>query len=324
MNESHDEDYPLISVIVPVYRVEKYLEQCVCSICNQTYTNLEIILVDDGSPDRCPQMCDDFAETDKRIRVIHKLNGGLSDARNTGTEWAAGEYILYVDSDDFVHTDMIRRMYCAMTESSSQAAVCSFCSFAKEAEILKCRFQNKIRFYSGDMATREMLYQRIENTACGKLLPRSICEHFLFPVGRFYEDLFVMYKMLYYCENIAFLDQPLYFYRNNPDSIMHRPFSVKSFDLLDAADEIVCFAQENKPSLLPAAKARKFSAYAQVLRWMPDSVQFARQLEIWKEIKNYRWNMLCDKNARLKNRLGALCTLLGRRIFKEIANKFSR
>lgn len=327
MNEFCDENIPLISVIVPVYRAEDYLEQCIRSICSQTYTNLDIILVDDGSPDKCPQICDDFAKLDGRIRVIHKTNGGMAEARNVGTIQALGEYILYVDSDDIIHIDMIKRMYCYMIKSCAQAAICNYCAFESEVELLNCKFQEIIQRYNGVEAAREMLYQRIENTPWGKLLPRTVCEQFPFPTGRLYEDLFVMYKMLYCCNNIIFLDQPLYFYRlNNPNSVMHRTFSSKTFDLIDAGDEIVNFAIANDQTLLAAAKARRFSAYSQVLRWIPnsDKEHQKRQMEIWNEIKKYRWDMIFDRNARMKNRLAALCTLLGRKTFKLIANRVSR
>lgn len=116
---------PLISVIVPIYNVEKYLARCVDSIVNQTYKNLEIILVDDGSPDRCPKMCDDYAEKDSRIKVVHKKNGGLSDARNAGMAVATGEYISFIDSDDYVSDDFFECLLDVMNKENSDIAECS-------------------------------------------------------------------------------------------------------------------------------------------------------------------------------------------------------
>ena len=118
----------LISIIIPIYKVEEYLDECISSVINQTYTKLEIILVDDGSPDSCPKMCDDWAKKDSRIRVIHKTNGGLSDARNAGIEVATGEYIAFVDSDDYIKPDMIAKLYAALCKEEADISACGILS----------------------------------------------------------------------------------------------------------------------------------------------------------------------------------------------------
>lgn len=323
MIPSDNKAYPLISVVVPVFNVEKYLEQCVYSICEQSYTNLEIILVNDGSSDSSPQICEKLHKGDIRVKVIHKHNGGPAEARNAGTMSAKGDLILYVDSDDYIYKDMILWMYQAMIEANTQAAICKMRN--THSDLLLTQSKIKKSKYSGKDISKQMLYQHISNGPVCMLLPKAICLENPFPVGKMHEDLFVTYKMVYQCRDIVLLDEALYIYRQNPDSIMHRPFSTKLFDAIEAVNEMISFAYNVDISLLAAANARKFSLYAQILRAVPDSdlSLISKQIELWNYIKSYRWKMMTDRNARLKNRLAALCTLFGRKIFKTIANKVS-
>lgn len=165
---------PLISVVVPVYNVEQYLEQCVESIRQQTYRNLEIILVDDGSPDNCPKICDILAQKDKRIKVIHKENTGTADARNIGVEQANGDYIIFVDGDDWIHKDLISIFYRTLIESSATAVSCEYKITNGEVKEKKIFIDYKIS--TGLEATEWCLYQKIKNGPCAILLPIEICK----------------------------------------------------------------------------------------------------------------------------------------------------
>lgn len=311
---------PLISVIVPVYRVEKYLMQCVESIRNQTYSNLEIILVDDESDDKCPEICDEFSKKDKRIKVIHKENGGLSEARNVGTKNATGQYIIYVDSDDWIHTQLISILYDIIKKSGVQAVTYRYQRKSSALSIVKNSITYKI--YSGQEMAEKSLYQKTETGACAALLPAEVCKAIPFPKNRLYEDLFTTYKYYLSCSKVAYLPLKLYYYRNNPNSIMNQKFTLKMFDEIDAVNEIVSFIQKTMPDLLPAAYSRKYSAYAQVLRWMPrqisDSGLIEKRNEIWSFLTQYRVKMIFDRKARIKNRIGAICTLLGYKLFQRI------
>ena len=313
---------PLISVVIPVYRVEKYLEQCVKSVQNQTYKNLEIILVDDGSDDSCPQICDKFAAKDNRIRVIHKENGGLADARNIGTKKATGQYIIYVDSDDWIHEKLLSISYEVLKESGVQAVVyrCRRVPDLPYKKINKSHYSYRI--YSGKDMAEKSLYQKIETGACVALLPLEICKAIPFPKNRLYEDLFTTYKYYLDCSQIAYLPVKFYYYRNNPNSIMNQKFTIKMFDEIDAANDIVEYVQKHIPDLLPAAYSRKFSAYAQVLRWMPKDIEdeslIKMREEIWTFLKQYRLKMIFDSKARRKNHVGAICTFLGCKIFQRL------
>jgi glycosyltransferase involved in cell wall biosynthesis len=323
-------ELPLISVVIPVYKTEAYLARCVESVRGQTYQNLEILLVDDGSPDNCPALCDGYAAQDARVRVLHKPNGGLSDARNAGTLAAQGEYITYVDSDDWIEASMIARLYNALAAQGAEIAVCGYQSTTGSGALPQPDAQ-PAEYLSGPQAMEQMLYQqKIENSAWGKLYPLTAARRHLYPVGRLYEDLFTTYRLLYEARRVAVLPQKLYYYFTNEASIMHQSFTPRMFDALDAADEIEAFVQQQCPQYLPAARARKFSAYSQVLRWMPTEKQpqkseQSEQIEIeqkrraiWAFLTAYRWQMARDKNARAKNRAAALATLLGQTIFVKL------
>ncbi len=312
---------PLISVIVPIYNTEKYLRECIESIQRQTYGNLEIILVDDESTDHCLAICDELALKDHRIKVIHKENGGAADARNVGTLQANGEYIIYIDSDDWIHIDMFQILYEALRKTGAQAASCEYQTDKYRIQRIK-RTEISCESCIAYQITEKYLYQKMKNGPCAILLPAQVCKANLFPQGRLYEDLFTTYRFFWSCPKTVCVDPPLYFYRDNPDSAMHRAYTPRMFDEIDAVEEIVDFAKREAPTLLPAAYSRKFSAYAQVFRWIPaeqkDEELSKKQDELWKFLVEYRWKMFFDNKARWKNRIGALCTLLGRYIFQRI------
>ena len=312
---------PLISVIVPIYNTEKYLRECIESIQRQTYSNLEIILVDDESTDHCLATCDELALKDHRIKVIHKENGGAADARNVGTLQANGEYIIYIDSDDWIHIDMFQILYEALRKTGAQAASCEYQTDKYRIQRIK-RTEISCESCIAYQITEKYLYQKMKNGPCAILLPAQVCKANLFPQGRLYEDLFTTYRFFWSCPKTVCVDPPLYFYRDNPDSAMHRAYTPRMFDEIDAVEEIVDFAKREASPLLPAAYSRKFSAYAQVFRWIPaeqkDEELSKKQDELWKFLVEYRWKMFFDNKARWKNRIGALCTLLGRYIFQRI------
>lgn len=181
----------LISIIVPVYNMEQYLDRCVASILHQTYTDLEIILVDDGSSDSSPSMCDEYARQDSRIKVIHKRNGGLSDARNAGLSVATGSYIGYVDSDDWIEPNMYERMYKACIQNDAQIAVCKYKAVFKDRTIDKGSDETVV--LSREELLNIYIFEHkkyvIYNSVWSKLFKRELVEDMLFPVGRNSEDI---------------------------------------------------------------------------------------------------------------------------------------
>ncbi len=212
----------LISVIVPIYKVEKYLDKCVNSIINQTYTDLEIILVDDGSPDNCSAMCDEYAKQDRRIKVIHKANGGLSDARNAGLDICKGEYIAFVDSDDWLEDNYIKIMYDQIIEDKSDMVICGYQRVDEHNKVLNVdriatnivRYDNSNKF---ELLFHNNSIARI--VAWNKLYARHIFDTLRYPIGRIYEDEFVIYDVINNCNKITLLPDVLYNYLVRNDSI---------------------------------------------------------------------------------------------------------
>ena len=208
---------PLITVIVPVYNVEAYLAECLDSILAQTHRNLEILLVDDGSPDRCPQICDEYAQKDSRIRVIHKPNGGLSDARNAALEVATGEYIGFVDSDDWIAPDMMEYLLQGLIGCRASISCC------EPTNVYTYRMEYKNiptdQVVTAETALNELFFDRMENYAWNKLYKAELWKDVRFPVGKNFEDILTIYKTFERADRIALLREPKYFYRIRPDSI---------------------------------------------------------------------------------------------------------
>lgn len=211
----------LISVIVPVYNVEKYLQRCVDSIVNQTYKNLEIFLVDDGSPDDCGAICDEYARKDKRIIVIHKENGGLSSARNAALDVAAGDYIMFVDSDDWVEPDFCMKALKMAIVHHVQIVAYGYQSFYMENGKTKKRYTNKPRLVDSSEAIRHLILRDdvIYNYAWNKIYERSLFENIRYPFGLLYEDNAVTYKLIARAKDIYVSDAILYNYVIRKDSI---------------------------------------------------------------------------------------------------------
>lgn len=244
---------PLISVIVPVYKVEPWLERCVESIRNQDYDRLEIILVEDGSPDQCGAICDAFSRMDDRIRVIHRKNGGLSAARNSGLDICRGEYIGFVDSDDVIHPEMYSRLYVDILTHNTRLAFCqplmcydsSICFPPMKAEST-CRSSHDL--------IRESLQDIKWFAAWTKLYHRSLFEGIRFPEGRTNEDYPTTLRVFSRCDQVVVNYNKLYAYCKREGSITTSPFSKHSFDQIISAKEVFLFIREKYPDCIgPAA-----------------------------------------------------------------------
>lgn len=223
-----EKKYPLISVIVPIYKVEQYLEKCLESIVNQTYANLEIILVEDGSPDRCGEICDDYARKDARIRVIHKENGGLSDARNRGMDIMTGEFVTFIDSDDYVRKDYIEKLYEPIGEDTASISMCDIQPVNERGEYLEEKKESAAVILSGEEVILHELRGKWEFvTAWGKLYPAIIFENLRFPLQRVYEDEYVFPEIFLEQERVAYVQSPVYFYLQRDESIMGEGYSAK-------------------------------------------------------------------------------------------------
>lgn len=250
------EQKPLISVIVPIYRVERYLSKCVESILNQTYRHLEIILVDDGSPDGSGAICDEFAEKDSRIRVIHKENGGLSDARNAGIQVAGGEYLAFVDGDDWIEPDMYEAML-GLTEKYGAKLVCAGRYDENDSTgemVIGLCPQREEALPGTEVVRRIFRWDGLDSSACDKLFHREIFHNIRFPVGRVVEDVPTIYRVVLLSEKAAMLPKPAYHYVHREKSITTASFSEKSFHTSENAAMVYEDIRKNHPELEPDAR----------------------------------------------------------------------
>lgn len=243
----------LISVIVPVYKVEAYLDKCVQSIVDQTYKNLEIILVDDGSPDSCPAMCDVWAEKDRRIRVIHQPNAGSGAARNTALDAAQGELIAFVDSDDYIAQDMFEHLYGLIIHGADIAECSHVDVFDNHATFH--REDSCVRTYTAQEGMAEHIRDRIfRQLIWNKLYRREILGDIRFPVDKKIDDEFFTYQALGKAKVLIRSEKVCYAYRQQPDSVMHQVFSLHRLQAVEAKCQRLELLQEHFPALVPLAK----------------------------------------------------------------------
>ena len=256
----------MISVIIPIYNVAQYLSQCVDSVLSQSYQDLEIILVDDGSTDECPKICDDYQQKDVRIRVVHKENGGLSDARNAGMKKATGEWTLFVDSDDWIDQEAIAKLY--------QFAIDNRCDivqgglfYAYQDHLLyrqATKVEQKRTVLERDDAMRELIINdRVKNFAWGKLYKADLIRDLFFPVGKYFEDCFWQHLVMDRIARYGIIDEPLYYYRQRNDSISGMP-SNRLNDLLEGNKERLNFIHERYPKLYPLMKRKYDDLYSRM------------------------------------------------------------
>lgn len=256
----------LISVIIPVYKVEKYINKCIDSIINQTYANLEIILVDDGSPDNCGKICDEYAEKDNRIKVIHKKNGGLSEARNYGIDISKGRYIAFVDSDDYVSDNYIEYMYKLLKDNNADMSICGIQIVNDEHKKYKV-VETNVDVYTTEEAFENLLYaEGIEVAAYGKLYPKEYFDDVCFPVGEKYEDTAIMAVLMNKAKKIVFGSQKCYFYYTRPGSISRSGFNKNELDYIKNVKSMLAYIRQNYPDIENAILRYQLYSNFRILR----------------------------------------------------------
>jgi len=319
-------DKEIISVIVPVYNVQQYIEQCVESILSQTYTNLEIILVDDGSSDNCPAICDSYAEEDSRIRVIHKQNGGLSDARNVGVARATGDYIGFVDSDDWIDNTMYETLYSLIKKYDADISEVGIkYQYANRTEYVKI---GNTAGLSRDEAMCGFLdrTKNIQGSVWGKLYKASIAKKLEFPVGKLHEDGYYTYKAIYAVNRYAIGVECLYNYRQNrKGSIMSTQIlddnQRSRTDIIEAFEERNSFFHDLGESVFESkAKAYYYRTLITYLR--KSNIQSAAsekmRVTIAKKVNSQHMEILKNPNLHLTWKIKYLCLrVIDTKIFRE-------
>lgn len=230
----------LVSVIVPIYNVEQYLPRCIESILAQTYKNFELILVDDGSPDKCPEICEKYAEKDNRISVIHKINGGLSDARNAGLDIAKGDFITFVDSDDMIAPNAIEILLNAFKESNADIVITTrYNVFSEQNKICLTANSGDLRIVNPNEAEKTIFCENTRWEAWGTLYKAELFENEEFPVGKLYEDLALVPLIVLKANKVCFADTAIYYYFRRTDSIMADSKVRVKIDLLEICKMLI-------------------------------------------------------------------------------------
>lgn len=298
----------MISVIVPVYKVEKYLNKCIESIINQTYKNLEIILVDDGSPDNCPSICNEYAKKDDRIKVIHKENGGLSDARNVGIDAATGSYISFVDSDDYIAPDFLEIMHSTMLRENADLVICNYCYIDDNENILESN--NKNSPVKDEVLTQNQIYEKLNYsfgwwyyvTAWNKLYRRELFDTIRFPKGKLNEDDFIAHEIFFACKRIVTIEKMLYFYVQRQGSIMSSTVTVRNLDEIEGFCKRISFYHMNglEQYVCGSSQIMKHNYAKYMVKIKPTTkTEKQRISEIKKLFKDTYFS--CKENRSIKN-----------------------
>lgn len=324
MNE--DMKNPLISVIVPCYNVEEYLPKCADSLLAQTYKELEIWLVDDGSPDSCGQICDDYALKDERIKVIHKKNGGLADARNAAIDKATGEWIVCVDSDDYVSEDYIETLYGLVERNHCKVGVAWHHSFMEETEpnVIQPQYQEFV--FNNIEGIEKMFYQELFDTAAwAKIYHRSLFETGIrYPFGLIYEDLPTTYLLFLNADKVAFCNKIVYYYLLRKNSLEGQPFNVRKLNSALTIIESIQSHYHDLTKVVKAVRCRLLCFCLHILLEMPADYADERKIILERYVKENRLKVLLDLRARKKARVAALLSYLGMGTLRKVLKKTNK
>lgn len=313
----------LISVVVPVYNVDKYLSICVNSILSQTFRELDIILVDDGSTDNSYQICEKFAASDKRIRVIHQQNKGLSGARNAGLDIVRGEYVFLVDSDDFITNDIIERMLEVALKTEADIVVCNNirCSENdnRDTVYIPEHSDEIIQLTGSDKIKSFLTKSDIKVCAWGKLYKSSLFKSIRYPEGRYHEDNFTTYKLVDLAQKITIIQQIGYIYRNTSTSITNEKFSMKRWDEIIGKLEQLDYVKHKYPCFSKFAETGVVYGCNQMIGLMGRSSYYDDKLyqELYTYYHLYIWSYLCS-NATLKGKLISIIAFISPKLATNI------
>lgn len=315
---------PAVSVLIPAYNASAYLKESLESVAGQSFRDLEVVIVNDGSTDNTPEVASRFCSLDERFRLINRPNGGIAAARNTALDAATGRYICFVDADDRLYEDTVSLLMDGI-ESQGVRMVSGAISRRFDHHPVRRRRWRRLNFRQ---ATEALLYQRgLDSGPYAKLYHRSVFDSYRYREGIIYEDLDLIYRLIDEVGEIAVTSDVVYYYRPNPQSIMNR-FTRSRLDVLDVTRRIEEYMAEHHPELQRAARDRRLSANFNMyglLALCGDSVSAPdTRRECWELIKDYRLESLIDPHVRLKNRLGILLSYLGSGIFGAVAKRYYR
>lgn len=315
---------PLISIIVPVYKVERYLDKCVKSILSQTFTDFELILVDDGSPDQCGKMCDEYAKMDDRVKVIHKENGGISDARNAGIDIACGDFISFVDSDDYISRDMYEILYNLIKTYNADISMCNYYRISEDGKIQQGKVRDMVQCFNKETALKELLLERIfGNHVWGRLYKKELFSNIRFPKGVNYEDIGITFLLFAKCNNIVYSNKKKYFYVTREGNITGTKSESNIRDYMNMTKRRYQFIDNNFPQLNIYNVLRLSINYINVHLWaaLNGLEDFYKDIEneylLFKRItKKKKFKIMWYMN--FKEKIHFIFLLLNRYLYKKL------
>ena len=307
---------PLVSVIIPVYNTAKHLPTCLNSIINQTYQNLEIIVIDDGSTDNSSEIIKQYNEKDNRIKAFTQKNQGLSAARNTGLKNATGKYVTFVDSDDMIETNMIEKLLLALEKTKSDISVCSFkerTTNGKEKHFNKNNYSRKV--LNTEQALKAMLKEQgFMLSATMKLYPLNFFKNVSFPVGKLHEDVGTTYRLFLKAKQIVFIPDELYIYVHHEDSIISQTFNDHKFDLIILTDQMCNDIDGIFPNLKKVTNERRIRARFSILRQIP--LHHPKTRSIINYLKSHQDYITNNPEATTADRIALHLALFNPNLFK--------
>lgn len=315
----------MISVIVPIYNIKQYLPRCIESILNQTYKDLEIILVNDGSNDGSNIVCENYLKQDNRIVLYNKKNGGLSDARNYALDRMKGEYVTFVDGDDCIEYDYIECLYNLIQSNKDVSiSIVDKVIFSKDDELKSIKEKNKCILSKEEIIKKMLLRNGASHTAWGKLYKRELWDDIRFPLNRLYEDYLTIYKVFEHVEKVAYSDAKKYFYFQRNDSIMNSKLTINKLSEVDVADEMNDYIINKYPSCKDESYDLKVSIYLKNLKNIlnnnsNDFIEYQeRIIDFIKKEKKY---ILKAKGILLKEKIKVIFLLINKKFFLFIYNR---
>lgn len=315
-------DKPLVSIIIPVYNVKKHIKRCIKSVENQTYKNLEIILVDDGSTDGSGDLCKELLKQDDRIIMVSQSNKGLSAARNAGIDICHGDFITFVDSDDVIEKDYVEYLLGLLLENKSDFSICAHKEIKNNKTFHDCGKGLSEKQYTPEECLKDMLNERgFTVSAWGKLYSKKLFKNIRFPEGKLHEDLSTTYKLILQSKKITYGQEPKYLYYQNKTSITNSGFNEQKLSIIDQTDEMCKEILQQYPKLVDTTIARRVHARFSVLRLMVSEKNLSEDMQKEKKIiktflKNHKKYILNSPNAPKRTKIAMRTLSLGEPVFK--------
>lgn len=312
---------PEISIIVPVYNVEKYLKKCIDSIISQTYKNIEIILIDDGSTDKSGEICDEYASNDNRIIVVHKENGGLSSARNAGIDMAQGKYLGFVDSDDYIEKDMYETLYKNLVDNDADISVCGIFNCYNGNQYIECSEKTFMLLDPKAALSEVLIGKRFSVPACNKIYNRNLFNDMRYPVGKLSEDAFITPTLISNSKRVVVDTTPKYYYVHRKGSITSSYFKMKDFDVVEAYNINLEMIRSRFPDLENQAMFRHLWSYMYVLDKMILTPNFENSNEyniVVNKIRSNTLNILKIPFFTKKRKVATLILLFSKSLYAKL------